>query len=217
MADLFTPEITSTNAQPAIIDLGNGIFHIKRLAPSQLCLQQISEVTELAPFRQMMTPMGHTTQVSMSNCGPYGWVSDLSGYRYRATDPLTHKPWPNLPVEFLQIHKNACELTQLPTFTPDACLINRYHIGLAMGRHQDKDEKHKNWPIVSISLGLSAVFQIYPTQVNCAPINVLLEDGDVLILSGPARHYPHGVKPIKADLLQPKLLTRYNITLRRSQ
>ncbi|MFT5594210.1 MAG: alkylated DNA repair protein (DNA oxidative demethylase) [Oceanicoccus sp.] len=85
-----------------------------------------------------------------------------------------------------------------------------------MGRHQDKDEVDASWPIVSISLGLPAVFQIYPTQSSNSVKTVLLEDGDVIILSGASRSFYHGVKTVKADLLQPKLLQRFNLTLRKS-
>lgn len=216
MIDLFTPDTRPIGAKPDVINMGQGIFHIKQLAPSQLCVQLISHISEISPFRQMMTPMGHPTQASMTNCGKYGWISDLSGYRYTQIDPITKKSWPNLPREFLQIHKYACELAQVPHFTPDACLINRYEIGSAMGRHQDKNEKDKSWPIVSISLGLSAIFHIQPNQETALPIDILLEDGDVLILSGPSRLFSHAIKPIKANPLQPKQSIRYNLTLRRS-
>lgn len=214
MSDLFTPQIG--DRKPEVIDLGNGVFHIKQLVPSHLFFHHINLIAEQAPFRKMMTPMGHSTQVSMTNCGHYGWISDKNGYRYSPVDPISEKAWPNLPAEFLQIHRYACQLAGIPFFMPDACLINRYEIGLAMGRHQDKDEKNTSWPIVSISLGLSAVFQIFSAQRTGPAQNVLLEDGDVVILSGLSRHFYHGIKPVKADPLQPNCLLRYNLTLRKS-
>ena len=41
-----------------------------------------------APFRHMQTPGGHQMSVAMTNCGAFGWVTDRSGYRYDADDPL---------------------------------------------------------------------------------------------------------------------------------
>jgi alkylated DNA repair protein (DNA oxidative demethylase) len=216
MADLFTQGRGSASNEPQVLNLGHGIFHIKHLACSEPCLKLIDEITQKAPMRHMMTPMGYPTKASMSNCGSYGWVSDLNGYRYSELDPITQKPWPDLPHEFLKIHQSACQLANIPSFLPDACLINRYEIGQAMGRHKDKDEKDTSWPIVSISFGLSAVFEVYPDKLETKPMRILLEDGDVLILSSPSRLWGHGVKPIKPDLLQPNLTTRYNLTLRRS-
>lgn len=215
MTDLFS-SLTPANGNPSAQDLGHGIFHIKQLTSSNECLNLITLITEQAPLRQFMTPMGHLTKVKMSNCGKYGWISDQNGYRYSSTDPQNLKDWPKLPTKFLQLHKYACELAGLPRFKPDACLINCYEIGLSMGRHQDKDEVDASWPIVSISLGLPAVFQIYPTQSSNSVKTVLLEDGDVIILSGASRSFYHGVKTVKADLLQPKLLQRFNLTLRKS-
>ena len=215
MADLFT-SLFQSDRQPNMQDLGHGVFHIKQLTSSYECLNLIKLITEQAPLRQMMTPMGHLTKVKMSNCGAYGWIADQNGYRYSPVDPQSLEPWPNLPTKFLQLHKYACDLAGLPAFKPDACLINCYEIGLSMGRHQDKDELDLSWPIVSISIGLPAIFQIHPTQKNSSVKNVLLEDGDVIILSGPSRSCYHEVKPIKADLLQPNLLQRFNLTLRKS-
>lgn len=216
MADLFTQEHDRAFDEPQVIHLGHGIFHIKHLASTESCLRRIDEITQEIPLRHMMTPMGYPTKASMSNCGKYGWVSDLNGYRYSERDPISQQPWPALPREFLQIHQSACQLANIPSFLPDACLINRYEISQAMGRHKDKDEQDTSWPIVSISLGLSAVFEVYPDNPEISPMKILLEDGDVLILSSSSRLWAHGVKPIKADLLQPNLTTRYNLTLRRS-
>ncbi|MGR6871627.1 alpha-ketoglutarate-dependent dioxygenase AlkB [Pseudomonas sp. HK3] len=216
MADLFTPLLQPSGSQPEVHNLGDGIFHIKQFAPSELCLHLISLITEQAPLRQMMTPMGHLTQVKMTNCGQYGWISDSNGYRYSPIDPTSQKSWPAMPDALLKIHKEACELAGLTSFKPDACLINHYDIGLAMGRHQDKDELDLSWPIVSISIGLPAVFQVFSMQRNSPAKNILLEDGDVIILSGQSRSFYHGVKPIKADILQPNLSQRFNLTLRKS-
>jgi len=134
MPDLFNQDEESA-VQPQVIDLGQGAFHIKHLAPSQLFRLLVDHVTACAPLRQMMTPMGHPMKVSNTNCGQYGWVSDRSGYRYCAIDPISKRPWPCIPAEFLQLHKYACELVGLPVFTPDACLINHYKIGHSMGKH----------------------------------------------------------------------------------
>ena len=43
-------------------------------------------------------------------------------------------------------------------FAPDACLINRYAPGAQLSLHQDKDEQDFAAPIVSVSLGLPAIF-----------------------------------------------------------
>lgn len=216
MVDLFSTLDAETSISPEVLDLGDGMFKIKQLAPVELCMLHIQRVVAYSPLRHMMTPMGHPTQVKMSNCGEYGWVANKAGYHYSPVDPETQLPWPNLPAEFIQLHKYACELAQLPSFTPDACLINCYEIGHAMGRHQDKDESDTRWPIVSVSLGLSAVFQVFGASRHGKPQNIPLDSGDVIILSGQSRHFYHGVKPIKFDPLQPQLTQRFNLTLRKS-
>ena len=192
-----------------------GVCLIKGLANGPVLLEHIHRITQQAPFRHMMTPMGHPTQVAMSNCGQYGWTSSEAGYGYKPLDPQSNQPWPAKPNGFLALVNRATQLAKLPPFQPDSALINRYDIGMAMGRHRDKDEADLSQPIVSVSLGLSAVFQIFTDGRNGGKYELLLQDGDVLIMYGPARGYYHGIKPIKADALQPNLQHRYNLTMRR--
>lgn len=219
MTDLFSQNTThqASNLTPKAQDLGQGLYLIKGIAPFELCLHHINQITQYSPFRKMMTPMGHPMQVSTSNCGDFGWVADETGYTYSPIDPITGKPWHQIPAEFLQLHKYACLLAGIPHFIPDACLINRYDIGQSMGLHKDKDEANLNWPIISISLGLSGVFQVGGLTRSQPKKDILLEDGDIIILSGQARGFYHGVKPIKANPLDPSLLHRYNLTMRKSQ
>ena len=215
MNDLFS-DTTQPSNQPQVIDHGNGLIQIKQLAPYELCLLHIDNISSHSPFRKMMTPMGHPMKVSTSNCGSYGWVADKQGYQYSPVDPLTQGAWSPIPKEFLQLHKYALELANMPVFSPDSCLINRYEIGDAMGLHQDKDELDIQIPIVSVSLGLSATFQVGGLQRSATKQEILLESGDVVILSGLSRGAYHGIKPVKANPLRPDSQFRYNLTLRKS-
>ncbi len=177
----------------------------------------IEQIIKLAPLRNMMTPMGHASKVAMSNCGPLGWVSCIQGYQYSSTDPLSGKPWPSLPRHFSKLAQHLAQEVGINHFYPDACLINKYEIGVGMGKHQDRDELNFHWPIVSLSLGLPAIFQVSGNQRNGKNINMLLEDGDVLVIHGPARRFFHGIRPLKIDPLQPTLHHRYNLTFRRAK
>jgi len=217
MNDLFSDILLEKPSQTRCIDHGHGLLQIKGLAPYELCLFHIHKIAAYSPFRKMMTPMGHPMKVSTCNCGEYGWISNERGYQYSPIDPLTKRHWCAIPQEFLQLHRYALQLSNLPSFSPDSCLINRYEVGDAMGLHQDKDEVDTSLPIVSISLGLIAVFQVGGLERNATKKDILLESGDVLILSGHSRGVFHGVKPVKLNPLNPSSIYRYNLTLRKSQ
>ncbi len=214
MSDLFSNLQHHSPDSPQI--LAPGLTLIKGLAAKFRLMQHIQHITKKAPFRHMMTPMGHPTKVAMSNCGPLGWVSSQQGYGYSAFDPLSSSSWPAMPTDFKSLAHEAASIAGIQDFQTDSCLINQYHIGDSLGRHQDKDEANFNWPIVSVSLGLDAVFQIFSKQGSTKPHNILLQDGDVLVMHGPARLCFHGIKAIKADALQPNLQHRYNLTFRRA-
>jgi alkylated DNA repair protein (DNA oxidative demethylase) len=164
----------------------------------------------------MQTPGGKTMSVAMSNCGDAGWVSDRRGYRYDALDPLTGRTWPAMPDLFVTLASDAAERGGFARFTPDVCLINRYEIGARMALHQDRDEGNFTAPIVSISLGLPAVFLWGGRQRSDRPRKYPLTHGDVVVWGGPSRLNFHGVMPVKAGLHPTLGPFRYNLTFRRA-
>ncbi len=154
--------------------------------------------------------------VAMTNCGPLGWVSDASGYRYAELDPLRDAPWPPLRDSFRELACGAAERAGFAGFVPDACLVNRYAVGARLTLHQDKNERDFSAPIVSVSLGLPALFLFGGPSRSERPRRVPLEHGDVVVWGGPARLRYHGVMPIQDGehpLLGPH---RINLTFRKA-
>ena len=159
-------------------------------------LQAVETVLHHAPLRHMQTPGGYTMSVAMSNCGALGWVSSASGYRYAALDPLSSQPWPTMPACLLDLAQRAAAQAGYPHFAPDACLINHYVHGAKLSLHQDKDELDLNAPIVSLSLGLPAVFLFGTPSRKDRPQRWRLVHGDVVVWGGPSRLAFHGVAPL---------------------
>lgn len=121
-------------------------------------LDNVRAIATQAPWRHLITPGGLRMSVAMTNCGQFGWVSDVTGYRYEAADPLSGQPWPSMPDAFLALARDAAATAGFADFRPDACLLNRYAPGTRLSLHQDRDERDLRAPIVSVSLGLPAVF-----------------------------------------------------------
>ena len=170
-----------------------------------------------APFRRMVTPGGHQMSVAMTNCGPYGWVTDRSGYRYDGIDPDSGKAWPAMPPVFCELARSAATDAGFGGFSPDACLINRYEPGAKMSLHQDKDGQDFGAPIVSVSLGLPAIFLFGGLKRSEKPRRYRLAHGDVVVWGGPSRLFFHGVAPL-ADGEHPTLgRQRINLTFRRAR
>lgn len=170
-----------------------------------------------APFRHMQTPGGHDMSVAMTNCGAFGWTTDRSGYRYSGNDPQSGKPWPAMPAVFHDLATQAAERAGFPDFSSDACLINRYVPGARMSLHQDRDEQDFENPIVSVSLGLPAIFLFGGLKRSDKPARYRLEHGDVVVWGGPSRLFFHGVAPL-ADGEHGLLgRQRINLTFRRAR
>jgi len=174
-------------------------------------LEGLRKVTAAAPFRHMLTPGGHRISVAMTNCGELGWVTDRSGYRYTAVDPESGENWPSMPQGFRELARNAATEAGFANFVPDACLINRYDIGAKMSPHQDKDEHDFTQPIVSVSLGIPAVFLFGGLQRSDKAQRVEVSHGDVIVWGGSARLRYHGVLPLKEG--EHALLGRQRINL----
>lgn len=177
----------------------------------------LAAVAEQSPFHRMETPGGFLMSVAMTNCGPLGWVSDRSGYRYVAADPQTSEPWPEMPAPFMELAQSAAAAAGFENFTPDACLINRYEPGTKLSLHQDKDEKDFTQPIVSVSLGLPATFLFGGQRRADKTVRIPMTHGDVIVWGGPARLRYHGVAPIKEGTHPATGPYRYNLTFRKAK
>lgn len=210
MKDLFA------GLRPSIENIGEGVSLFPAYADTAGLMTQIEAINRLAPFRHMQTPGGNKMSVAMTNCGKYGWVSGNAGYRYAPRDPISGDNWPEMPECFRTLAQSVAGKAGFSDFDSDSCLINRYAPGTKLTPHQDKNERDMRWPIVSVSIGVSATFLLYGNTRGGSAKHIQLHDGDVLVWGGKARLYYHGIKTLKtADhALTGKL--RYNLTFRRA-
>jgi len=178
-------------------------------------LTELNAILEQAPFRSMPTPMGMMS-VKTSSCGDFGWDSDRTGYRYSMVNPANNQAWPPIPAGFLHLAEQAATEAGYENFVPDSCLINQYQIGAGMGLHQDKNERDFTQPIVSVSLGISAVFQFGGLKRTDKVVRIPLNHGDVLVWGGESRMRYHGVLPIKASCHPALGEQRINLTFRKA-
>ncbi|UYN94783.1 MAG: alpha-ketoglutarate-dependent dioxygenase AlkB [Enhydrobacter sp.] len=176
-------------------------------------LGDIRRAVAVAPlFSPVMPRSGSPYSVRLSNCGPLGWLSDRTGYRYAAVHPVTGEPWPAIPDLALGVWRAATGVG----YDPEACLINYYGSHARLGLHRDEDEQARDAPIVSISLGDTALFRIGGAERRSPTRSLRLASGDVVVLEGSSRHWFHGVDRIVAGT--SRLLPeggRFNLTLRR--
>jgi DNA oxidative demethylase len=179
-------------------------------------IAEVDGITAVAPFRNMVTPGGFRMSVGMTNCGRAGWVTDRKGYRYEPVDPVTGNPWPQMPEVFRRLAERAALAGGYPGFEPDACLMNLYEPGTRLSLHRDENERDLSAPIVSVSLGLPAIFLFGGNHRNDRSRRVPLESGDVVVWGGPDRLVYHGVAPL-ADGNDPLTGSRrINLTFRKA-
>jgi alkylated DNA repair protein (DNA oxidative demethylase) len=179
-------------------------------------LPALDAIVLAAPLRHMATPGGLRMSVAMSNCGTLGWVTDGRGYRYARLDPSSGRPWPAMPPVFLRLAQQAALAAGYPGFTPDACLVNRYAPGARMALHQDRDECDFNAPIVSVSLGLPAIFLFGGAERADKAARIALLHGDVVVWGGADRLRFHGVAPLKEGEHAVLGAQRINLTFRKA-
>lgn len=213
MIDLFENE---SSGEREILGPQAFILRGFALSVAHELLAKIAFVESISPFRHMTTPGGFTMSVGLTNCGQLGWTSDRRGYRYSSIDPVTGNPWPAMPNEFLALAKSAAHEAGFVNFVPDACLINRYAPGTKLSLHQDKDEQDLGAPIVSVSLGIPAVFQFGGLERDAPKIKVPLFHGDVVVWGGVDRLRFHGILPLKSNSHSMLGEQRINLTFRKA-
>jgi alkylated DNA repair protein (DNA oxidative demethylase) len=206
----------ATPIEARSLTLAPGLIYVSSYldGPAQAgLLAEIEDVLAVAPwYRPRMPRSGHPFSVQMTNCGPLGWVSDERGYRYQSLHPATGHPWPTIPRRALQAW---AELGNYP-HPPEACLVNFYDADARLGQHRDHEEADFAAPVVSLSLGDSAIFRYGGTSRRDPTRRLKLDSGDAIVLGGPARLFFHGIDRILSG--SSRLLPlggRINLTLRR--
>jgi alkylated DNA repair protein (DNA oxidative demethylase) len=182
--------------------------------PAQEALvAKLEEALAKAPFYIPTMPRsGRPFTVRMSNLGKLGWVSDRAGYRYQDRHPETGESWPPIPAQVMDVWRMASDYPH----EPEACLVNYYREGAKMGLHRDEDEEDFVAPVVSISLGDTAIFRIGGTERGGPTETLKLASGDVLVMGGASRLRYHGIDRVltgTSTLLKEG--GRINLTLRR--
>jgi alkylated DNA repair protein (DNA oxidative demethylase) len=213
--DLFSAEAADVRHEQ--LTAGAWVLRNFALEKATALLSAIDGIAAAAPFRRLITPGGFRMSVEMTNCGGLGWVSDRHGYRYEARDPLTGRPWPPMPPLFLELAQMAAQSVGFAQFLPDACLVNRYVPGARLTLHRDKDEADMRAPIVSVSLGLPAIFLFGGARRKDRQQRVPLQHGDVAVWGGPARLNYHGVLALKEGHHGVLGSQRLNLTFRRAR
>lgn len=192
-------------------------YHAGALARAQqeaLALEVIAAGEGEAPFFQPVTPSGKPMSVRMTGFGPLNWCTDARGYRYEPAHPATGRPWPPIPPVLLDLWHRFCPGSP----EPDACLANLYRDGAKMGLHQDKDERDFSVPVLSLSLGDTAVFRLGGRTRGGPTSSLKLNSGDVCILGGPARLAFHGVdRVLEGSSTVVPGGGRLNLTLRKAR
>ena len=182
-------------------------------AAQQALLDDVRAVLAEAPlYRPTMPRSGRPFSVEMSNCGALGWVSDVAGYRYQLRHPITGAPWPPIPQRLMGVWARFSRFAA----PPEACLINLYRAGAKLGSHVDSDEAEQRAPVVSVSLGDTALFHIGGCRRGAPKVKMTLLSGDVVVLGGPSRLAYHGIDRVIAG--SSALIEgggRLNLTLRR--
>jgi len=203
---------------PSIERLDDGAVVLRgfALASAAALIEGVEQVAARSPFRHMTTSGGGRLSAAMTSCGAFGWVSDRRGYRYEPGDSETGRPWPGMPPAFRNLASAAAQ-AGFAGFDPDSCLINRYEPGAKMGLHQDRDERDRGQPIVSVSLGLPIVFQFGGPNRADPVRKVPLTHGDVVVWGGPARLNWHGVLTLKDGEHPLTGRSRLNLTFRRAR
>lgn len=213
MLDLFAED------SPWQEPLAEGAVILRRRARarSEELMTLVEQVAAENPFRHRITPGGHRMSVAMTNCGNSGWTTDSRGYQYSEQDNLSGQRWPAMPPLFRQLAVTCAREAGFNGFNPDACLLNRYQPGAKLTLHQDKDERDLRQPIISVSLGLPAIFLFGGFERGDACQRVLLEHGDVVVWGGPSRLRYHGILPLKPGIHPLAGAFRFNLTFRRAR
>lgn len=106
------------------------------------------------------------------------------------------------PSDLARLCSNIAQLVH-EDLEAEAAIVNYYPLGTCMGGHLDDAEHIMTKPIVSISIGCSAIFLIGGDQKSITPTPILVRSGDAIIMSGKSRYSYHGIPAILPPTFRP--------------
>ena len=216
--EAFALALDESTGGAARVSLGDRAVLLRAFARERAAdlVAAVDAIAVISPFRHMVTPGGWAMSVALTNCGQFGWITDRSGYRYDTIDPATSRPWPAMPQAFSSLAVDAAAAAGFDDFCPDACLVNRYVPGARLSLHQDRNERDFEQPIVSVSLGLPAIFLWGGKKRADKVRRVPLVHGDVVVWGGSDRLTFHGVHSLAEGEHPLTGACRFNFTFRRA-
>jgi alkylated DNA repair protein (DNA oxidative demethylase) len=169
----------------------------------------VRDVADASPFVRPRARGGQAMSVRVTSAGTLGWGGDEADYRYLPRDPHGN-PWPPIP----ELWREIADRVAGP-HAWDCAIVNWYGAGSSLGFHQDLGERDHTQPIVTISIGDTAVWAVR-TDVDSPVTRARLESGSVTLLAGRSRMVLHSIERlIPAPLFSPlQCPGRVSITLR---
>ena len=89
-----------------------------------------------------------------------------------------------------------CSLAGIFGFRAEAGIVNYYQAYDSLTSHVDRSELCMQAPLLSMSLGLDAIFVLGGSDRGDAVIGIRVKSGDVSVLSGKSRLFYHGVPKV---------------------
>lgn len=188
-----------------------GIWLFRGLADTrtqQELREELRQIARAAPFVVPQMPGGTDFHLKLTNAGTVGWTALYGKFFYSRTQRTGKREgqgWPPIPPTVLETAQEAARQAGWNNYNPTACLINYYDQDGRLGLHRDDtDGEDLNEPIVTISLGDSALFEIGGLKMADPTKTVELNSGDAIVMGGIGRLFYHGVKKIHpgtSDLL----------------
>ena len=176
-----------------------------------LMIGHVRELKATHPFSQPKMRDGSQLSVKVSSWGARGWWSDELGLRYTVKHPRG-APWPDLPqgwqrfpLAYLYVagyHASVgnpawrwadWSLPEGPAAwldEVDTCLVNYYAPDANLGWHVDKTETDLRSPILTMSLGAAARFEI---ELDGEVHKVTLCSGDGCVMAAGSRNAKHRI------------------------
>ncbi|CAD6565018.1 MAG: hypothetical protein CYPHOPRED_005025 [Cyphobasidiales sp. Tagirdzhanova-0007] len=98
------------------------------------------------------------------------------------------------------------------SYRAEAGVVNFYQFRDSLTAHIDQSEVDSVRPLISLSLGESAIFLVGGTTRDKKPIAFMLDSGDALVMSGESRRIFHGIPRIIEDRMNEALLDGWKDT-----
>ncbi|KRZ12427.1 Alkylated DNA repair protein alkB -like protein 1 [Trichinella zimbabwensis] len=204
-ADLGFWKAAELSSKPGLILIRNAFTSLGQYFWVQTCMKSFPTLPHRSNLggASVLGKVGTELVNNAELCAKLRWIT--FGYHHDWDSKVySNQERSLIPRELVQLSRIIAGRVGYADYEPEATIINYYNGKTTMSGHVDTSERNLDAPLISVSLGQTAIFLIGTSKPSDPPEALVLRSGDIVVMSGPSRVAFHALPRVICNVRYSK-------------